>query len=70
MYAEKVPKWSRNGCQNASKINAKTGDGKYQENHKKTWFYDVFNHAAIHEISTFSRKGVFEKSTIIAGVFA
>ena len=41
MYAAKVLKWSRNGCQNASKIDAKTGDGKYQENHVKTWLSDV-----------------------------
>ena len=36
MYAEKVQKWNRNGCQNASRINAKTGNGKYQEIHEKT----------------------------------
>ena len=37
---------------------------------KKAWFSDVLNHAKIHEISNFSRKGVFEKSMIIAGLFA
>jgi hypothetical protein len=33
--AKTLPKWSRNRCQNSSKINAKTGIEKDQENHEK-----------------------------------
>ena len=33
-----VPKESRNRCQKSSKIKAKTGNGKDQENHQKSCF--------------------------------
>ena len=39
--AKKVPKWSQNRCKHSSKISAKTGSGKYEENHGKSCFSDV-----------------------------
>ena len=36
--AKGVPKGSRNRCQNSSKINAKTCNGKDQENHQTSCF--------------------------------
>ena len=36
--AKRLPKWSRNRCQNSSKINAKTGIEKDQENHENSCF--------------------------------
>jgi len=35
---KRLPKWSRNRCQNASKINARTGIEKDQGNHQKACF--------------------------------
>ena len=35
---KRLPKWSRNRCQNASKINARTGIEKDQGNHQKSCF--------------------------------
>jgi hypothetical protein len=35
---KRLPKWSRNRCQNASKINARTGIEKDQGNHQKSYF--------------------------------
>ena len=65
-------------CQNGIEMDAKTHKksmqklvtGNIRKIMKTTWFSDVLNHAKIHDFSTFSRKGVFEKSTIIAGLFA
>ena len=37
-YTKGVPKWSHNRYQNSSKINAKTGNGKDQENHQTSCF--------------------------------
>ena len=37
-YGKRLPKWSQNQCQNSSKINAKTGVEKGEENHEKTCF--------------------------------
>jgi len=37
-YAKRLPKWSRNRCQNASRIDARTGIEKDQENHEKSCF--------------------------------
>ena len=36
--AKGVPKWSQNRCQKSSKINAKTGNEKDQENHQQSCF--------------------------------
>ena len=36
--AKRLPKWSRNRCQNASRIDARTGIEKDQENHEKSCF--------------------------------
>ena len=36
--AKGVPKWNQNRHQNSSKINAKTGNEKDQENHQKSCF--------------------------------
>ena len=36
--AKVVPKWNQNRCPKSSKINAKTGNEKDQENHPKTCF--------------------------------
>jgi hypothetical protein len=41
MYAKWVPALSRNQCHNSSKIHAKTGIDKYQENHEKSCFSEV-----------------------------
>jgi hypothetical protein len=38
MDAKRLPKWSQNRCQNASKIYAKSGIEKDQENHEKSCF--------------------------------
>ena len=35
---KRLPKWSRNRCQNASQINARTGIEKDQGNHQKSCF--------------------------------
>jgi hypothetical protein len=35
---KRLPKWNRNRCQNASKINARTGIEKDQGNHQKSCF--------------------------------
>jgi hypothetical protein len=35
---KRLPKWSRNRCPNASKINARTGIEKDQGNHQKSCF--------------------------------
>jgi hypothetical protein len=36
--AKRLPKWSQNRCQNASKIDARTGIEKDQENHENSCF--------------------------------
>jgi len=36
--AKRLPKWSRNRCKNASRIDARTGIEKDQENHEKSCF--------------------------------
>ena len=36
--AKRVPTWSPNRCKNASKINAKTGSEKYEENNENHVF--------------------------------
>ena len=36
--AKGIPKWRPNRCQNSSKINAKTGNEKDQENYQKSCF--------------------------------
>ena len=36
--AKRLPKWSQNRCQNASRIDARTGIEKDQENHEKSCF--------------------------------
>ena len=41
---KRLPKWSRNRCQNASKINARTGIEKDQGNHPKSCFSEEWNH--------------------------
>ena len=35
--------------QNEWKFNTQTGDGKYEDNHEKTWFFDVSNHAKMDD---------------------
>ena len=39
-----VPKWSQNRCQNSSKINAKTGNEKDQENHQQSCLSEWWKH--------------------------
>jgi hypothetical protein len=36
--AKRLPKWSQNRCQNASRIDARPGIEKDQENHEKSCF--------------------------------
>ena len=68
-----LPKWSRNRCQNATKINARTGIEKDQGNHQKSYFSEEWNHCKslekqlffmISKVACANGKGIKKTSTM------